>query len=170
MSTTIVIILILLVILLSISGIAGTFLPVLPGPPLNWGALLICYLSFSPYVSSTLLWIMLILTVIAQIIDYIAPIWMTKAGGGSKAATTGSTVGLLLGLFYMPIGLIIGPAIGAFVGEMLSCQQIGRALWVALLSFLSFILTTGLKLILSLLMSFYAISAILQYFADYLSV
>lgn len=170
MSTTIVIILILLVILLSISGIAGTFLPVLPGPPLNWVALLICYLSFSPYVSNALLWIMLVLTVIAQIIDYIAPIWMTKAGGGSKAATTGSTVGLLLGLFYMPIGLIIGPAIGAFVGEMLSCQQIGRALWVALLSFLSFILTTGLKLILSLLMSFYAISAILQYFADYLSV
>lgn len=108
---------------------------------------------------------MLVLTVIAQILDYMAPIWMTKAGGGSKAATTGSTVGLIIGLMFMPIGLIVGPIVGAFVGEMMSTQRVERAVWMALLSFVSFVLTTGIKLVLCLLMTFYTAIAIWSYSA-----
>lgn len=162
MSTTILVLLIIACLLLAISGIVGTFIPALPGPPLSWAALLVAYLAFPPHVSSALLWTMLALTVIAQILDYMAPIWMTKAGGGSKAATTGSTVGLLIGLFFMPIGLIVGPIVGAFVGEMTSTHQVGKAVWVALLSFVSFLMTTGMKLVLCLLMTYYVCAAIWQ--------
>lgn len=162
MSTTILILLILLCLVLSFGGIVGTFLPALPGPPLSWASLLVAYFAFPPYVSSILLWVMLALTVICQVLDYMAPIWMTKAGGGSKAATTGSTVGMLLGLFFMPIGLIVGPIIGAFVGEMMNSNQVGKAIWVALLSFVSFLITTGMKLVLCLLMTYYTAAAIWQ--------
>ena len=157
--TLILILIITAAVLLALTGILGAIIPALPGPPLCWASLLIAYLSCPNYVSSSLLWWMLALTIIAQVLDYIAPIWMTKAGGGSKAAITGSTVGLLLGLFMMPTGLILGPLIGAFVGEMLSSQQMGRATRMALLSFLSFLLTTGLKLVLSLMMTFYTMAA-----------
>ncbi len=158
--TIVIIILIVLAVVLALTGIVGAILPALPGPPLCWASLLIAYFACAPYVSSTVLWVMLALTILAQVLDYIAPIWMAKAGGGSKAAITGSTVGLLLGLFFMPIGLIVGPLVGAFAGEMISTHQTGKAIRVALLSFLSFLLSTGFKLILCLAMTFYTMAAV----------
>lgn len=163
MSTTILVILIIACLLLALGGIVGTFLPILPGPPLCWGAMLVAYFAFPAYISGVMLWTMLALTIVAQVLDYVAPVWMTKAGGGSKAATKGSTVGLILGLCFMPIGLIVGPIVGAFVGEMLSSNQVPRALWVAMLSFVSFLLTTGLKLVICLLMTFYVVMAIINF-------
>jgi hypothetical protein len=69
-------------------------------------------------------------------------------------------VGIILGLFFMPIGLVVGPLIGAFVGEILSTRQTGKAIRVALLSFLSFLLSTGFQLILCLAMSIYTMAAV----------
>lgn len=151
-------------VILAVVGIVGSIVPALPGPPLSWLGLLIAYFVCPAEVGLSLLIVMLILTIIAQVIDYIAPIWITKAGGGSKAAITGSTVGLLLGLFFMPVGLIIGPLAGAFVGEMMSTNQLGKAIRVALLSFVSFLLTTGLKLVLSFVMTYYIAIACLHLF------
>ena len=85
--------------------------------------------------------LMLILTVI----DYLAPIWLTKIGGGSKHAMRGATIGLLVGMLYAPIGLIVGPFLGALIGELLTKSPFLKSLKVAALSFLAFILTTGLK-------------------------
>lgn len=149
-----------LAIILALIGILGAILPALPGPPLSWASLLLVYFACPGYVSTTLLLVMLALTIIAQVLDYLAPIWMAKAGGGSKAAITGSTVGLLLGLFFMPLGLILGPLVGAFVGEMMSTHSTSLALRMALLSFLSFLLSSGFKLILCLVMTFYTMAAV----------
>lgn len=161
--TVVVVILIVLAIVLALAGIVGAILPALPGPPLCWVSMLIAYFSCSPYISGLALWMMLILTIIAEVLDYIAPIWMAKAGGGSRAAITGSTIGILLGLFFMPIGLIVGPLLGAFVGEMMSTRETGKAIRIALLSFLSFLLSTGFQLILCLAMACYTIAAICQW-------
>lgn len=152
--------LVVLAIVLALIGILGAILPALPGPPLCWASLLLVYFACPGFVSTTLLWVMLVLTILAQILDYLAPIWMAKAGGGSKAAITGSTVGLLLGLFFMPTGLILGPLVGAFIGEMISTHNSSLALRMALLSFLSFLLSTGFKLILCLVMTFYTMMAV----------
>ena len=148
--TIVIYILIILAIILALAGIVGAILPALPGPPLCWGSMLIAYFTCSPYISGTALWLMLVMTIVAEVLDYIAPIWMAKAGGGSRAAITGSTIGLVLGFFFMPIGLLVGPLLGAFVGEMLSTREVGKAIRIALLSFLSFLLSTGFQLILSL--------------------
>lgn len=152
--------LVVLAIVLALIGILGAILPALPGPPLCWASLLLVYFACPGFVSTTLLWVMLVLTILAQILDYLAPIWMAKAGGGSKAAITGSTVGLLLGLFFMPTGLILGPLVGAFIGEMMSTHNSSLALRMALMSFLSFLLSTGFKLILCLVMTFYTMMAV----------
>ena len=153
--------LLVLALLLALAGIVGSILPALPGPPLSWTGLLIAYFIMPAVVTLTLLLVMLALTIATQVIDYVAPVWITKAGGGSKAAITGSTVGLLLGLFFMPLGVIVGPLAGAFVGEMMSTNQVGRATRIALLSFLSFLLTTGLKLVLCCLMTYYIVGGTL---------
>jgi uncharacterized protein YqgC (DUF456 family) len=58
--------------------------------------------------------------------------------------------GLIAGLFFFPpAGLIIGPFVGAFIGELMEGASKGKAFKVALMSFVGFLLTTGMKIIYS---------------------
>lgn len=145
-------ILLFVAFLLALVGIVGAIVPALPGPPLSFVALLIAYFFGDGEITSTTLLVMFVLTVVVTVFDYVAPVWLTKLGGGSKYAVWGSTVGLLVGLFFMPLGLLAGPLVGAFVGELWHNQQAGKAVRVAMMSFIAFLLTTGLKLILSVVM------------------
>lgn len=161
--TFIIVIIILVAILLSLTGIVGAIMPALPGPPLSFASMLTVYFTCPGTISGRLLCVMLLLTIIVSVLDYVAPIWLTKVGGGSKAAIWGSTLGLIAGLFFMPIGLILGPLAGAFIGEVSNNSSVGKATRVALMSFISFLLTTGAKLILSALMTYYTMAAIYNF-------
>lgn len=136
-----------LAIICSVVGLIGAVVPVIPGSIISYAALWLMWLSDNSYVSSANLWIMGGLMVAVCVIDYIAPIWMTKLGGGSKQSMWGATIGLIVGLFFAPIGLIVGPFLGALIGELTTNAPFSQALNVATLSFLAFFLTTGLKLI-----------------------
>ena len=161
--TVLIIIVLLIAVLLSLTGIVGAIAPALPGPPLSFASLLMVYFTCPGTISTELLIWMLVLTIIVSVLDYVAPIWLTKVGGGSKAAIWGSTLGLIAGLFFMPIGLIVGPLAGAFFGEMTNNSSVGKATRVALMSFVSFLLTTGAKLVLSALMTFYTLKAVYSF-------
>ena len=64
---------------------------------------------------------------IANIVDYYLPIWGTKKYGGTKAGVTGSTIGMIAGLFVLPpVGMIVGPFVGAFIGEYLAAEGTGQ--------------------------------------------
>lgn len=161
--TVLIIIVLLIAVLLSLTGIVGAIVPALPGPPLSFASLLTVYFICPGTISTELLIWMLVLTIIVSVLDYVAPIWLTKVGGGSKAAIWGSTLGLIAGLFFMPIGLIVGPLAGAFFGEMTNNSSLGKATRVALMSFISFLLTTGAKLVISALMTFYTLEAVYSF-------
>ena len=161
--TVLIIIVLLIAVLLSLTGIVGAIVPALPGPPLSFASLLTVYFTCPGTISTELLIWMLVLTIIVSVLDYVAPIWLTKVGGGSKAAIWGSTLGLIAGLFFMPIGLIVGPLAGAFFGEMTNNSSLGKATRVALMSFISFLLTTGAKLVISALMTFYTLEAVYSF-------
>lgn len=163
MMTVLIIIVLLIAVLLSLTGIVGAIVPALPGPPLSFASLLTVYFICPGTISTELLIWMLVLTIIVSVLDYVAPIWLTKVGGGSKAAIWGSTLGLIAGLFFMPIGLIVGPLAGAFFGEMTNNSSVGKATRVALMSFVSFLLTTGAKLVISALMTFYTLEAVYSF-------
>ena len=159
-------ILILIAIITALVGIIGAIVPALPGPPLCFASLVIAYFTSPGYISTSLLGIMLVVTILVTVLDYIAPIWLTKLGGGSKQAMWGSTIGILIGLFFMPVGLVLGPLAGAFIGEMMHEQHLGQAVKVALMSFIAFLLTTGIKLVVSLLMTFYVFKAFVDQISD----
>lgn len=138
---------IILAFICAFVGIIGSVVPVLPGPPLSYVALVLLYFCDNAEVSVPLLVVMGILMSVITIFDYMAPAWMTKLKGGSKSASNGALVGILIGLFLGPWGVILGPFIGAFIGELMAESSKGKAFNVALMSFYAFLLTSGVKLI-----------------------
>ena len=144
------IVLIVLAILFAVAGLAGAVLPVVPGPPLSYAALWMIWLCDDTKVSAVALVVMGMLMLVVSIIDYVAPVWLTKIGGGSKKGTLGATLGMVVGLFFMPWGLVLGPFLGALAGELSASSSFSHAVKVASLSFLAFLLTTGFKLFYSL--------------------
>ena len=141
----------IIAVLLSLSGIAGCFLPVIPGPPLSWCALLLLYFFGNGQMSLTFLLIWLGITVAVTILDYVVPARFTRVTGGSKAAGRGSMVGLIIGMiFFPPWGMIAGAFLGAMAAEVIvNGSSLADSVKPALGSFLGFVFGTLIKLIAS---------------------
>ncbi len=147
----------IIAVLLSLAGIAGCFLPVIPGPPLSWCALLLLYFLGNGEMSLTFLLLWLGITVAVTVLDYIVPARFTRATGGSKAAGRGSMVGLIIGMiFFPPWGMIAGAFLGALAAEVIvNGSSLADSVKPALGSFLGFIFGTLIKLIASGMMFWY---------------
>ena len=145
-----------------ILGLVGCFAPVLPGPPLSFLGLLFMHWSrFGQYTPNTL-WMFAILSVLVSIIDYFIPLWGTRKWGGSGAGVTGATLGLVLGFFFSPIGLILGPFVGAVIGELLAGKKTHEALRSGMGAFIGFVLGTAIKMSLVFVMVYYFIAELLR--------
>ena len=143
-------------ILFIIGGILGGVLPVLPGPPLSYIGLLLLHFTERYSFSSRFLIIWAIITVVVYALDYIIPAYGTKRFGGSKRGVWGSIIGLVVGLFFFPpFGIIIGPFLGAVIGELTSGKDSGAAIKSGFGSFVGFLTGTLLKLITSGFMTWY---------------
>lgn len=154
-------VLIILGSLLTAAGIVGCFLPVLPGPPLSYlGIISIHFVSYTNF-STRLLVFLGVLTVVVTILDYILPVKLTKKFGGTQAGIRGSTVGLIAGFFFGPIGIIVLPMVGAFIAEMLHNNNSNVAVRSAVGSFIGFLLSTGIKLTSSGIMGYYFVKELL---------
>ena len=148
------------------AGIAGCFLPVLPGPVLSYAGLLLLQVSSAQPFTVWFLTIYAVLTALVAVLDYVIPVYGTKKFEGSKYGIWGSTVGLIAGLlFFFPLGIILGPVLGAFMGEILSGKTKERACKSALGSFLGFLAGTMVKVALSLSMAVYYASGSYHFFA-----
>tara|TARA_R110000796_G_scaffold37722_4_gene95373 strand:- start:282029 stop:282619 length:591 start_codon:yes stop_codon:yes gene_type:complete len=129
-------------------GIIGSFLPILPGPPISWVGLLLLFFTNAIPQDWWFLGITLAIAIIVFAMDYVIPAIGTKKFGGSKAGMIGTTVGLLVAIIF-PIlgifGIIIWPFVGAFLGEILNKANKKTALKAAFGSFLGFLTGTFLK-------------------------
>jgi len=137
-------------------GFLGAVLPVIPGPILSWVGILILHFTEYAEYSTTFLVVSAIIVIAITVLDYLIPIWGTKKFGGTKAGVTGSTVGLIVGLFLGPVGIILGPFFGALIGELIANKDdFSKAIKSATGSFLGFLLGTGLKLAFCGMMIYY---------------
>jgi uncharacterized protein len=153
------ILLLVLGVILMLVGLAGCILPFLPGPPLCFAALLIQQLQSTPPYARDFLLTWAGITIVVTALDYVIPIYGTKRFGGTKYGMWGCVVGLVGGLWLGPLGLIIGPFIGALAGELIGNAKSEHALRAALGSFVGFLLGTLLKLIACFVMGWYFIRA-----------
>ena len=139
-----------------ISGVLGCVLPIIPGPPLSYIGLLLLHFTERYQFSSKFLLIWAIITVVVYALDYLIPAWGTKKFGGSKRGVWGSIIGLVIGMFFFPpFGIIIGPFVGAVIGELTVGKDSGAALKSGFGSFMGFLAGTLLKLIASGMMTWY---------------
>jgi uncharacterized protein YqgC (DUF456 family) len=137
--------LLILALLLALIGAIGAVLPGLPGTPVSFIALLLLIFCDGNDITTTALIINGILTVVITALDYVAPVWLTKKSGGSKYGTWGTTIGLVIGMFFGLPGILLGPFLGAYIGELIAKTPSDKAFKVATMSFVAFMLTTGIK-------------------------
>ena len=176
-------ILLILAFLFLLVGLLGSIFPALPGPPLSFAGLVLLQWSGHEGFNLPFLLMWAVITIAVTIIDNFLPAWMTKRFGGSHMAMAGSVLGLAVGvLFFAPVGLLIGPFLGALAGELINnriqakrneinttdgpadCSRSDKVkpLKVALGAFLAFIVGTGAKLIIGSLMLYYAVKMVFR--------
>ena len=146
--------------LLIIAGFLGSFLPVVPGPPLSYGGLLVLQLTAATPFTWQFMVVWALIVIAIMILDNVIPVYGAKKYGGSPYGVWGSIVGLILGFFFPPLGIIIGPIVGAFLGELVGGKNSDEAMRAAWGSFVGFLAGTVMKVIASGMMGYYFFSSL----------
>ncbi len=128
-------------------GIAGTILPALPGVPLVFAGMLVAAWAggFAQIGWPTLV-VLGILTVLAVIVDFVASLLGAKRVGASGWALFGAALGTVVGMFLGLPGLILGPFVGALLGELVAGSGLRRSTAVGVGAWLGFIFGTLAKI------------------------
>ena len=133
--------------LLLVASIVGCALPVLPGPPLAYAGILLLHLTDKVQFTTHQLIIWLVVVIVLQVVDYITPLLGSKYSGGTSFGNRGCIAGTILGMFFMPWGLIVGPFVGAIAGEMMGGQNLTQAIRAGIGTLLGYLFGTLMKVI-----------------------
>jgi len=151
---------IILGIILCIVAIGGSILPLLPGPPIAYGGLVLQQLRDPSPFEGRFLLIWCGIVIVTMILDYVIPVEGTKRFGGTKYGVWGCAIGFLAAFWMGPLGVVIGPFVGAFIGELIANQSSANALKAAFGSFVGFLVGSFLKLVVCFFMLYYVITSI----------
>ena len=128
----------LIAIVLMAVGLIGTVLPIVPGTTIILAAAVIHRVMLGP-MKSIGWWsigVLLLLTLVSYALDFAGGYFGARRFGATKWGVAGAIVGGIIGLFFAFPGLLIGPVVGAFAGEIISGKRLvkaGRAGWGTLL-------------------------------------
>lgn len=114
-------------------GLVGCFMPIVPGPTIAYSSLFVA-LAIGDHSSPTVQRLVVagVVTAVVTLLDYIVPAWGAKKFHCSRGGTFGCFVGTIVGLFFLPFGILAGPFLGALAGELISGKELGSALFGSL--------------------------------------
>lgn len=147
----------ILSLIIILIGIAGTILPALPGP-------ILVYLGFVVYgalagfdkLGLSFFLISGIIVAILYFLDIYTSKLGTKLYGGSKEAGIGAAIGLFIGLIALgPIGIILGPLLGAFLVELFIGKEVKDSFISGLGSLVGLLGGTIFKILIEIAMVIY---------------
>jgi uncharacterized protein YqgC (DUF456 family) len=125
---------------LVIVGLVGTVLPALPGAMLIVAGLVVAaWADGFAKVGVVTLVIIGVIGAASYLVDFAAAALGAKKFGASPRAMVGAGLGTLLGLFIGLPGIIIGPFLGAVIGELTvhrDMAKVGKAGFAAWIGFL----------------------------------
>lgn len=130
-----------LALLVMLLGLIGALVPVLPGTPLIFLAALGHKLWLGDRsVSWWIIGLLGLVTSLTLLVDFLASAYGAKKMGATWRGAVGAAVGGILGMLWLPFGLIIGPFLGATLLEMATgkeWREAGKAGVGATLGFLA---------------------------------
>jgi len=129
----------------TVLGIVGCFVPVLPGPAIAYAGLWILVALGCPPPTSHLA-IGAGVLVVVTLVDYIVPSLCAKKFKCSGWGVWGCFIGSIVGLFFLPFGIVLGPFIGTVAGELIAGKEIASSLRGGIGALLGFVVCLGLKL------------------------
>ena len=128
-------------------GLIGVVLPALPGLPLVFaGMLLAAWAGDFQQIGWVTIAVLGLLTLLSLATDFFATAVGAKKVGASRKALIGSVLGAFAGLFFFPIGLFVGPFVGAAIGELWHGREWRQAAKVGFGTWLGLALGAVLKL------------------------
>ena len=132
---------------LIVIGIIGTVLPILPGVPIVFGGMLLAaWADHFAHVGTFTLIVLGVMAALALLIDLIAGMLGAKRVGASRYAVIGATLGTLVGIFFGLPGLLLGPFVGALLGELAAGGTLRTATGVGVGAWLGFLVGAIAKL------------------------
>ncbi len=148
--------LVLAIILFGV-GLLGSILPILPGPIIIFaGMLLYGFMTDFATLDTYFFLLQALVVVLIFSIDYLASAAGTKRSGGSKQAAWGAAVGIIPGLlFFGPLGIVIGPFMGAVAVELLRGVEINQAFRIGFGTLIGVLGGTVLKVLIGIMMIVY---------------
>jgi uncharacterized protein YqgC (DUF456 family) len=138
---------------LILAGLIGAIVPALPGIPLIFGG--IWLIAGADGYRHLGLWWLLGIAVVGAVgltCDLLAGALGTKRMGAGKRAVGGALAGTVIGIFFGLPGLLIGPFVGAVLGELASGNSMQRSAEVGMGAWIGLIFGTLIKLVASVLM------------------
>ena len=134
--------------LLLLLAFVGCVVPVLPGPMLAFAGLL-CARGMGSHDQPGIETLIAAGSFVAVVtlLDYVVPALGARRFNCSRLGVFGCVVGTIVGLFFMPVGLIVGPFAGALAGELLAGKEIRQSLKGAAGAFIGYVAGILLKLV-----------------------
>ena len=147
------ILLYVIAIALIVVGLVGAIVPTLPGIPLIFGGIWLSA-GVDRYRHLGLWWLLGIASIgaVGLTLDLLAGALGAKRVGASKQAVAGALAGTVIGLFFGLPGLLLGPFVGAVLGELAAGNSVLRSTQVGMSAWLGLIFGTIIKLVSSLTM------------------
>src|SRR3989344_3639537 len=146
--------------LLILIGMAGTVLPLLPGPPVSLaGLILYGFVTDFEKVGITGIIVFSSLTLLTILFDIFGPALAAKGYKSTGYGASGALLGAIFGVVVLgPLGAFLGPFLGAFIGEMMAPKaHVENALRSAWGAFVGLLIGTMFKLAVTLAMLVYFI-------------
>jgi uncharacterized protein YqgC (DUF456 family) len=134
-------------------GLVGAIVPVLPGIPLIFAGIWLIA-GVDGYRHLGLGWLLGIAAVgaVGLVVDLLAGALGAKRMGASPQAVWGALIGTLIGLFFGIPGLLIGPFVGAVLGELSAGNSVLRSAHAGVSAWVGLMFGTIIKLVSSLMM------------------
>jgi uncharacterized protein len=139
---------IILGLILAVAGVLACILPVLPGPLMSYGALIVLSWTraWEPFGVRMLVFLGA-LTLVFSIMDNFIPAISAKNSGATKHGIWGSVIGMVIGIFvFPPWGIFFGSFAGAVFGEMIFGKRGKEAVRIGWGVLLGSMMGIGLKL------------------------
>jgi uncharacterized protein YqgC (DUF456 family) len=104
-------------------GPVGAFVPIVPGAVLPVLGALMHKLILPQCLSWWTIAALAAIAILERVVDFVGTLAGAKWAGATRWGLFGAAIGGIAGLFFLPLGLLFGPVLGAFVAEIIFARR-----------------------------------------------